>query len=333
MAKQRDDDDEASDRVFETKADALAGVSRPLKRCREGAQVDVSIINRDKGSGASYVIKYVAKAIGAEGAFDGEDAPAQSQREQRTLQAIDAYRSLWCMRGAQFFGIRNCLGLWDKLRAMKEPPVEPELLQGSQATPSSAAESAAPKRSRARTLPPPVELDADEQTLLGQVIDYYHQTLQQAPEALAYLQARGIAALEVCGPVMPFLTTTAIDIDEELMNRCLVLSVDEGREQTAAIHRQQRLGRTLDGLIAKQHKREVLALHRNAQRLLRPHAHPARPRQVPGADGRARAAAPAPAAGAHGQRRRSGHRVRRGDAGRHRAGQRAGARGARPVPG
>lgn len=125
--KQRDDDDEASDRVFETKADAAKGVSRPLQRKREGAQVDVSIINRDKGSGASYVIKYVAKAIGAEAAFDGEDAPAQSQRQQRTLQAIDAYRSLWCMRGAQFFGIRSCLGLWDKLRAVKEPPIAPEL--------------------------------------------------------------------------------------------------------------------------------------------------------------------------------------------------------------
>lgn len=75
---------------------------------------------------------------------------------------------------------------------------------------------------------------------------------------------------KVCGPVMLFLTTTAIDIDEELMNRCLVLSVDEGREQTAAIHRQQRQHRTLEGLIARERKREVLALHRNAQRLLRP---------------------------------------------------------------
>lgn len=46
----------------------------------------------------------------------------------KTLQAIDAYRSLWCMRGAQFFGIRNSLGLWDKLRAGKEPPAEPELV-------------------------------------------------------------------------------------------------------------------------------------------------------------------------------------------------------------
>ena len=32
------------------------------------------------------------------------------------------------------------------------------------------------------------------------------------------------------------MTTTALDIDEELLNRCLVLSVDEGREQTQAIH-------------------------------------------------------------------------------------------------
>ena len=39
------------------------------------------------------------------------------------------------------------------------------------------------------------------------------------------------------GPVMIFLTTTAIDIDEELLNRCLVLTVDEEREQTRAIHR------------------------------------------------------------------------------------------------
>ncbi len=39
------------------------------------------------------------------------------------------------------------------------------------------------------------------------------------------------------GPMSLFMTTTAIDIDEELMNRCLVLSVDEAREQTRAIHK------------------------------------------------------------------------------------------------
>ena len=72
------------------------------------------------------------------------------------------------------------------------------------------------------------------------------------------------------GPVMIFLTTTAIDIDEELLNRCLVLSVDEAREQTRAIHRLQRERRTLEGLLARTRKEAVLELHQNAQRLLRP---------------------------------------------------------------
>ena len=35
---------------------------------------------------------------------------------------------------------------------------------------------------------------------------------------------------------MIFLTTTAIQVDEELFNRCLVLTVNEDREQTRAIH-------------------------------------------------------------------------------------------------
>ena len=72
------------------------------------------------------------------------------------------------------------------------------------------------------------------------------------------------------GPVMIFLTTTAIDLDEELLNRCVVLSVDEDREQTQAIHQKQREAQTLEGLLAKQQREDVLRLHRNAQRLLKP---------------------------------------------------------------
>ena len=72
------------------------------------------------------------------------------------------------------------------------------------------------------------------------------------------------------GPVMIFLTTTAIKIDEELLNRCLVLSVDEDREQTRAIHQLQRQRQTLQGLLSGQDHLKTLALHRNAQRLLRP---------------------------------------------------------------
>jgi hypothetical protein len=72
------------------------------------------------------------------------------------------------------------------------------------------------------------------------------------------------------GPVMLFLTTTAPDVDEELMNRCLVLAVNEDREQTQAIHQKQREAQTLDGLKARRRRDKIVRLHRNAQRLLRP---------------------------------------------------------------
>ena len=72
------------------------------------------------------------------------------------------------------------------------------------------------------------------------------------------------------GPVMIALTTTAAEIDEELLNRCLVLTVDEGREQTQAIHAAQRARRTLSGLLARAERDAILAVHQNAQRLLEP---------------------------------------------------------------
>jgi hypothetical protein len=46
--------------------------------------------------------------------------------------------------------------------------------------------------------------------------------------------------------------------------------VDEDRAQTRAIHRLQRERRTLAGLTKKHERQAILALHRNAQRLLRP---------------------------------------------------------------
>jgi len=70
------------------------------------------------------------------------------------------------------------------------------------------------------------------------------------------------------GPVMIFLTTTAIDIDEELQNRCLTLSVDESTDQTKRIHEAQRSARTLAGLERSEARDDILRIHRNAQRLL-----------------------------------------------------------------
>jgi post-segregation antitoxin (ccd killing protein) len=111
--------------------------------------------------------------------------------------------------------------------------------------------------------------------------------VRQAAYALKVLQSQGELTIastgkdpatgqlvtqeyRVEGPVMLFLTTTAIDIDEELLNRCLVLTIDESRAQTRAIQQRQRARRTLSGLIAKREQDGVLTRHRHAQRLLRP---------------------------------------------------------------
>jgi DNA primase len=72
------------------------------------------------------------------------------------------------------------------------------------------------------------------------------------------------------GPVTIFLTTTAQEVDEELLNRSILLTVNEEREQTRAIHRQQREARTTEGLWARRTRERIVRLHRNAQMLLRP---------------------------------------------------------------
>ncbi|MCP4666600.1 MAG: toprim domain-containing protein, partial [Deltaproteobacteria bacterium] len=45
-------------------------------------------------------------------------------------------------------------------------------------------------------LPAPVELSADDQTLIQQVVSYYHSRLKESPAALAYLEKRGIKSEE-----------------------------------------------------------------------------------------------------------------------------------------
>lgn len=111
--------------------------------------------------------------------------------------------------------------------------------------------------------------------------------VRQAAYALKLLQSQGelsiastgkdpatgklvTAEYKVQGPVMLCLTTTAIDIDEELLNRCLVLTINETAEQTLAIQQRQRQARTLAGLQAKVKGEQVIAAHRAAQTLLRP---------------------------------------------------------------
>jgi hypothetical protein len=72
------------------------------------------------------------------------------------------------------------------------------------------------------------------------------------------------------GPTMVFYTSTSMEIEPELLSRCIVLHVDESREQTEAILHQQRFDRTLEGKRHKRRLQKTYQLHHNAQRLLRP---------------------------------------------------------------
>jgi len=74
----------------------------------------------------------------------------------------------------------------------------------------------------------------------------------------------------VQGPVQLLLTTTALEVDEELANRALVLTVDESAVQTRAIHQRQRTARTLEGLLARVERDGIVQQHQHAQRLLAP---------------------------------------------------------------
>ena len=75
---------------------------------------------------------------------------------------------------------------------------------------------------------------------------------------------------EVRGPVAIMMTTTASDIDPELVNRCLVLSVDEEAPQTELIQQRQREAETIETLIHQHRAAEVRKRHQNAQALLQP---------------------------------------------------------------
>ena len=69
-----------------------------------------------------------------------------------------------------------------------------ELLRGDV---SSLAASSPVKVSTVRKLAAPVDRDADDAAMLEQVVGFYHETLKQSPEALVYLEKRGLAHPEI----------------------------------------------------------------------------------------------------------------------------------------
>ena len=65
------------------------------------------------------------------------------------------------------------------------------------------------------------------------------------------------------------MTTTSLSVDPELLNRSLVIAIDESVAQTEAILQRQRFNETLEGWKQRERAKRIVRLHHNAQRLLR----------------------------------------------------------------
>lgn len=130
----------AGDVMFDSRGDALTGASRPLTHPKEGAQVEVSKIDRSISSGASYAMKYLLKTVDggeplnkqvdlfgdAEQGDTSDDAKkarqAKRKAHQESARRVDAYRSLWGINAGQLFGVARCLSAWDELRRLTTRP-------------------------------------------------------------------------------------------------------------------------------------------------------------------------------------------------------------------
>jgi DNA primase catalytic core len=75
------------------------------------------------------------------------------------------------------------------------------------------------KRSTVRALPAPVELDAGDEEIKRQVVGYYHETLKQSPEALAYLERRGLVSADVVDHFQLGYSNRTLGLRLPLMNR------------------------------------------------------------------------------------------------------------------
>jgi hypothetical protein len=119
------------DRMFDSRQDVIDKCSRPLTHAKEGAQVEVSRINRDISSGAGYAMKYLLKTVDAGdelnkqvALFDEEDAKIKNKKKKhrQTAKRVDAFRSLWGINQGQLFGVAKCLTAWDELRRLSIAP-------------------------------------------------------------------------------------------------------------------------------------------------------------------------------------------------------------------
>lgn len=119
------------DKIFETRLKLLDGKSRAAISPKEGAQVELSRIDRAISTGASYALKYVLKSFSVSGDAPGgvidkallnDLGKSKTEQKVKTAKRVDTYRTVWGIHQGQLFGISKCLTVWDEFRRMTIRP-------------------------------------------------------------------------------------------------------------------------------------------------------------------------------------------------------------------
>jgi hypothetical protein len=121
-----EEEDGSNDIYYENRADFVSGCPVPKIGQNSQAQVEFSRIDRSKGTGASYVMKYITKTMGSSldsgGQEDWVDEANAGDKQCDTTARVDTFRSIWGINQGQLFGVAKCLTIWDEFRRMSEPP-------------------------------------------------------------------------------------------------------------------------------------------------------------------------------------------------------------------
>lgn len=114
------------DEIYEDRVALINDQPRTVNHPKEGAQVELSRIDRAISTGASYVLKYVMKSINVDDKLKeqirGETNNDFELNNNPTAKRVDAYRSLWGIHQGQLFGVAKCLTIWDEFRRLTVRP-------------------------------------------------------------------------------------------------------------------------------------------------------------------------------------------------------------------
>ncbi|WP_277510053.1 MULTISPECIES: hypothetical protein [unclassified Ereboglobus] len=81
---------------------------------------------------------------------------------------------------------------------------------------------------------------------------------------------RRMRVYEVHGPVTIMVTTTAVDVERELLSRCMIVHTDESYAHTKRIMELQRLNGTIEGLERAERKKQIVRIQQLVQSMLLP---------------------------------------------------------------